>query len=399
MTKIEQTALDFLKKHLGILIFIAASAAGILLRVAGMEFRSDDFNSFLSGWWNVISAQEIDGLATQVGNYNIPYQIIIFLMTRVTADALGAYKMLSIVFDFALAFGCMLLVAEFTKKKLTDFVPMLTYAAVLCSLTVVFNSAFWAQCDSIYVTFIVFAVYFTMKDKPIAAFVLLGVSLAFKLQMVFILPLFLYYYVSTRRVSLLHFLLIPAADIVMCLPAVLCGRNFLDIFTIYAEQTDYGKLIQMNCPNLYAFFCNGMDVNNYYLLKPMTIVITMAVLLAGLLAVMKKGVDLRNPEKLLMTAVWTAFTCLMLLSSMHERYSYLLDILLLVYFFVTRKHPFVVVACHLVSLRGYGYYLFGNFEALSLKETSIIYIGIYAYVTFLFIRETLMDRETARLLK
>ena len=182
----------------------------------------------------------------------------------------------------------------------------------------------------------------------------------------------------------------------MCLPAVFCGRPFLDIIKIYADQTDYGKQIQMNYPNVYAFMCNGQSVENYYLLKPLSIVLTMGILAAGLFLVLHKKVDLTKRGKLMMTGVWTSFTCLMFLSSMHERYSYLLDILLIAYFFMTKKHPFVALTSLLISLRGYCYYLFANYEALTLGQTSIINIALYAYVTFIFVRETVLDKPALR---
>lgn len=219
---------------------------------------------------------------------------------------------------------------------------------------------------------------------------MLGIAFAFKLQFIFILPVFLYYYVSTRKVSILHFLIIPVVDFIMCLPAVILGRNMLDIFTIYADQTDYGKLIQMNCPNIYAFMCSGSDINNYYLLKTLSIVLTITVLGIGLALVIYKKVDLKSTENFLIASIWTVFTCIMFLSSMHERYSYLLDILLIIYTVVTTKRVWLTVACNLVSLSGYCYYLF-TFEAIDLKTTAVIYIALYAYVTYMFVKDVIMN--------
>ena len=286
MTNIEKKLIGIARKYAPLIIFVIATLAGMLIRMAGMDFRSDDYNSFLSGWWNVIADQDFSGLSQQVGNYNIPYQVIIFFLTRITGEALHAYKIVSIVFDFALAGGVGLLVANHRRESFFSFVPALSYAVTLCTLTVVLNSSFWGQCDSMYVSLIIFAIFCTMKDKHIPAFVLLGAALAFKLQMVFILPLYIYYYVSSKKISILHFFIIPLTDIVMCLPAVFCGRPFMDIIKIYADQTDYGKQIQMNYPNVYAFMCNGQSVENYYLLKPLSIVLTMGILAAGLFLVL-----------------------------------------------------------------------------------------------------------------
>ena len=366
---------------------------GLMLRFCGRDFLSGDYNSFLFPWWNKIDKAGLGGLGTQVGNYNIPYQILIYLFTLLPFGPLYSYKLLSVVFDLVLALSAALVVNSFSQKK-SPLKAVITYCVVFCSLTVVFNSAFWAQCDSIYTAFILLSIYFLRREKHILSFVMLGAAFAFKLQFIFILPVFLYYYATTRKLSLLHFLIIPAINILLCLPAIAMGRGVLDTFTIYLEQTDYGKLIQMNFPNLFAFMCNGKDTAYYSLFKTFSIGFTVTVLGMGLGLVMYKKADLTKPRAFLLAAIWTVFTCLMFLSSMHERYSYLLDILLILYVFVSGKHIWLAVACNLVSLRGYCYYLF-NFEALDLKTASTVYIALYAYTTYLFVKDVVLDKQAA----
>lgn len=393
MTKPEQKFFDFIRKHLFITLFIFITVISMLLRFLGMNYKSDDFLRYLNSWWIAISQQGIEGLAHQVGNYNIPYQIIIFILTRFNLDAVIAYKIISLVFDYVLAFSAALLVAQFRDEKFFGFSSVVTYSMVLCSLTVIFNSAFWGQCDGIYTAFILFAIYFINKEKHIPAFIMLGLAFAFKLQMIFIVPLFLYYYATTRKCSILHFLLIPLTDIVLCLPAIFCGRPFFDIFKIYLGQTDEGKQLQMNFPNIYAFFSDGTKRAPYDLLRDFTIYFAIAVLLGGLVLLLYKKPDLTNRENFLLTGIWSVFTCNMFLSSMHERYSYLLDVLLIVYVIAVRKHYIVAILCNLISLRGYGYYIFENYEAITVGQTSIIYIGVYCYVTYLFVREVVLDKK------
>jgi Gpi18-like mannosyltransferase len=262
----------------------------------------------------------------------------------------------------------------------------------LFSIPVVFNSSFWAQCDSIYVSFILLAVYFIHKDRNILSFVMLGISLAFKLQMIFILPIFLFYYVATRKVSIFHFLIIPAVDVLMCLPAILLGRNPMDIINIYVEQTDYGKLIQMNCPNSYALICSGTNIENYHLFKTFSIILTFVVLAVALVMIIYKNVNLKNKENFLLTAIWTVFTCIMFLSSMHERYTYLLDILIIIYALTGCKRYWLPVVCNLISLRGYCYYLFA-YEVFDLKTAAIIFLAVYVYVTYIFVKDVIINGE------
>lgn len=391
MTKIEFKFFDWVQKNILIIFLLAVTLLGTGIHFFGLDFQSGDYKSFLYPWWTQIEAGGIKGLATQVGNYNIPYQIITYLFTLLPLGPLYSYKMLSIIFDLVLAISAGLVVYSFGKEK-SLFRAVITYAVVFCSITVILNSSFWAQCDSIYVAFILLALYFLKKDRNILAFVMLGIAFAFKLQAIFIIPFFLFYYISTRKISILHFFIIPAVDIIMCLPAVFLGRNIMDIFTIYAVQTDYGKQIQMNCPNLWAFMCNGADTNNYYLLKGLSIALAVIVLGTGLSLLIHKRVNLGNTENLLLTAIWTVFTCLIFLSSMHERYGYLLDVLTIIYAVITLKRIWLPILCQLVSLRGYCYYLF-TYEALDIKMTAVIYIAVYAYVTYMFVKDVVMNGE------
>ena len=185
MTKIERKLFDWAGENLMLLAFVVFTVLAVALRIACIDYESGDYSAFLSPWYNTIADAGIEGLKTQVGNYNIPYQILIYLMTLTPLDSLDAYKLLSVLFDFALAVSCALVVKEYLKGKFFDIFPMMTYAAVLLSLTAVMNSSFWAQCDSIYTFFIVLAIYFIMRENYLVSFILLGVSLAFKLQMVF----------------------------------------------------------------------------------------------------------------------------------------------------------------------------------------------------------------------
>lgn len=391
MTKIESKVIDFIKENVLYLFLIAITFCGTFLRIFGLEFQSDDYQSFLLPWWNRIQEAGVEGLASQYGNYNIPYQIITFLFTLLPFGPLNSYKFLSIIFDFVLALSSGLLVYSWSKNN-SRLKGVITYGIVLCSVTVIFNSSFWAQCDSIYVAFVILSLYFLKKDKNIASFVFIGLALGFKLQVIFILPLYVYYYFTTRKISILHFLIIPVVDVIMCLPAIVLGRPFGDIMRIYAEQIDYGVLIQYNCPNFWAIVCNAANMDNYYLLKNFSIVLTIALLGTALVLLLYKNVNLKNVNNLLFTAIWSVFTCLMFLSSMHERYSYLLDILTIIYAVVTFKKLWLPIICNFVSIRGYSLYLF-QYDVLDIKMTAIIYMAVYVYVTYLFFKEVLRDGE------
>lgn len=397
MLKNEEKIVDAIRKNIFLLFLILITVLGLLLRFTGMNFESGDYQDFLYHWWNRIQPEGIFSMKNQVGNYNIPYQFLIAVFTYLPFGPLFSYKIMSVFFDMVLAVSAALLTYELTGKQ-SKIKAGITYALVFCSINVILNSAFWAQCDSMYVSFIILAVYFLIKHKNIASFVMLGIALAFKLQTVFIFPFFLLYYFMTKKCSIFHFLIIPAVDVLMCLPAIIMGRPFMDIINIYVVQTDYGKQIQMNCPNLYAFMCNNLERANYDLLKPFAILFTAAVLVTMFVLLVIKMADLKNNHIFLLVLLWSVWTCILFLPSMHERYGYLLDVLVVIYAVYSFKRVCFAVVCNWVSLRGYCFYLF-KYDSFDIRYTAVIYLIFYVYLTVVLLKETVFTNKSADLKK
>ena len=61
------------------------------------------------------------------------------------------------------------------------------------------NGAMWAQCDMMYVTFLLLCALFFYKEKYVASFLWLGVAFSLKLQAVFLCPALLILYVVRKR--------------------------------------------------------------------------------------------------------------------------------------------------------------------------------------------------------
>lgn len=103
-----------------------------------------------------------------------------------------------------------------------------------------------------------------------------------------------------------------------------------------------------------------------------------------------KRTDLSDRNNFLLASIWTVFSCIMFLSSMHERYAYLLDILVIIYAVVNVKRVWLPIVCNLVSLRGYCFYLF-TYDVLDIKITAIVYIAVYAYVSYIFLKDVVIN--------
>ena len=96
-----------------------------------------------------------------------------------------------------------------------------------------------------------------------------------------------------------------------------------------------------------------------------------------MLAVILKKIDLTLPEVYIGVAAWSAWTCIMFLPAMHERYFYIVDILLLLLALVIpRKYLILFIAEELVSILS-TYLRCMLFIPIKLEIISVMNIMIY----------------------
>lgn len=190
-------------------LLIVCTLLGIGCRISMLDHCSGDADLFLLPWFEEIKQNGgFAALKEQVGDYNIPYQMVICLLTYLPGEPLHLFKYVSYFFDFALALSCGgCAMALLGRKSSLLFAGV--YGAVLLFPTTILNSAVFAQCDSIYATFAVLGLWMLYRRRWVAAYLLFGLSFSFKLQLILLVPFLLYHYFSVRRYSILCFLLIP----------------------------------------------------------------------------------------------------------------------------------------------------------------------------------------------
>ena len=305
-------------------------------------------------------------------------------MTYLPFPSLYMYKGLSMVFDIVLAAAVGWMVWRLGQRR-SKPAAVLAYAAVFLLPATILNSGFWAQCDSIYTSFIVVALVCLFFDRPLSAFVLLGVGFAFKLQSIFILPFFVIYYLLRRKCSVLHFLIIPAVMMASAVPGYLAGRPLWEPFDIYLNQTETYSWMNANFPNVWCLF--GSD---YALLQKLAIWLTIAALGMGLFFLLHLRTRLETALEFLAVAAWSVWTCLMFLPSMHERYGYLLDILLLVLMFLQHdmwKFPAITITA---STMTYKIYMIS--ELINMAALAVVCLAAYFYFTYTLAKLLLAQR-------
>ena len=247
---------------------------------------------------------------------------------------------------------------------------MLTYLIVLFLPVVFLNGAYWGQCDSIYSTFCLFSIYLLLRKRYFLSFIILGVAFAFKLQTIFLIPAYLILYFSSRNFSFLNFLIIPAVNFIMCLPAIIMGRNIIDTLSIYFKQTSTWEFLTLGVPNLYKFIIGPYDI-----FSTVGILLTLVAFGFLLYFIIKKEV-LWDYEKVIVLVLISILICNFLLPAMHERYLYIADIICVIWYVCFKKKIYIPILLNGISTLTYMNYLYAKIDDLIMFIMAIIYVYI-----------------------
>lgn len=335
-------------------LFIAAGLifAAMLLRGLCMDHETLDYQNFLAKW--VQFFRENGGwsaLSESIGNYNVPYLYFLALFSYSGVPDLYLIKFLSIFFDVILAWAVMRLVYVYRK---TPGAVLTGFFVTLFLPTVILNGAYWGQCDSIYAAFAVLSVYFALDGKPIPSVVCIALSFAFKLQAVFVMPVFLMF-LYTRRMKWWHLAFFPLTYFIVVLPAILAGRPAMDTILLYFNQAgSVGSALNYNSSSVFSFVRGTVNNSTASALGIAAAALFLALVLLWLFSHRDRVSDKAALGCVLLICVGVPF----LLPHMHDRYFFIADIISLVFAVVAPQMFFVPVLVSFASLLGYHAYIF-----------------------------------------
>lgn len=361
----EETIRDTLRNFSAeeLMLFGAGLVIAVLVRVSLFDFQSGDYVSHMTNWYDfIVSHGSFHALGYNFSNYTPPYLYLLGLATLLPVQKLYAIKILSIVFDFPMALFVALLVRLKYEERL---VWVSAFFVTLFAPTVVFNSALWGQTDAIYTLLLLASIYFLMRERLFASLLCLSLAFSFKLQAIFLLPVF-FILAWRRRIPPKFFLLIPSVYLIMILPAWAAGRPLWELLTIYLHQGDVNyQALTLNAPNFYQWLPNSGELFSRFALYFGCAVIYLFCLL-GIRT--KEALDDALIIKLALASVMLAP---FFLPSMHERYFFPADVLAIVYAFYFPRYFFVPVGVILSSLFSYFPFLFGQ-PVIELTRVAIL---------------------------
>lgn len=326
----------------------------LFLRVLCLDHMTYDYQDFLSGWAAFFRENGgFSAVALPKGNYNVPYLYFLAAISYLPVPDLYLIKLFSLLFDVLLAWSGLRLVRAFAVPGSRK--PLMAFSLLLLLPTVILNGAYWGQCDVIYGALILHALASVFEKRPAASVVLLALAFSFKLQTVFILPLWCAFW-FLRRVRFRDLLLFPAVSVLTALPAVFLGKPVSDILRIYLGQmNDYSAYLTLNAPSVYALIPYGAEVN-VSLFSKVGIVCAFLLVAALLLVLFLRRKDVTN-QALLTAAIILTVGVPLLLPHMHDRYFFLADVLTLCWAVLSTRRVFLAAAVQVASLGAYHAYL------------------------------------------
>lgn len=348
MLSCERKLIDWIIRRKNVIFFLIVTVFACAARVGALDYMTRDMELCLIPWAEAFRAKDgFSAMREQIGDYNILYQTIIVLLTRLPGSLIHLYKYVSIFFDFLLALGSAWVITKETGGKAFDFTFDAVYALIIFLPTVFLNSAVWGQCDSMYGCLCLLALYTLYKEHYIPSFIALGIALALKLQAVFIVPVYIYLYICRKNFSLLNFLITLAVLWATGIPAYLQGRPLTTVFDIYMLQMSEYAGMTFNGTTFWVLF-----FPDYQSMHICAILVTMLVLGGFLFYFLSKGKHLKTDfESFLIVAAWSAWTCVLFLPGMHERYTYLADLLLVLLAILSAKYrPYALLSVGITGI-------------------------------------------------
>lgn len=307
---------EFLKCSIIVAIFI-------ILNVIFINVIGEDYFIYLAKWIDeIVDLGKINSLSVQIGNYTPPYIYFLIIGTYITTNNIFWIKLISTIFTVGISVISYFIIKEFKKDiKLSNALIILLIPSVFI------NSGLIGQCDSIYTFFVLLFVLLILKNKKRSALFFFGVALAFKLQAIFIAPVFLYLLLK-RKIRIIDIIYIPLGFIVTMLPSVIYGRSIFDIIKVELLQSGvYSKFVK-SAPNIYSLLhLNYKEIDSLakILLSFLTIILSIYIVLKN-----TKDVEYNNNtflEKVMLLSIMVPY----FLPSMHDRYFYMASIFCYIY--------------------------------------------------------------------
>jgi Gpi18-like mannosyltransferase len=314
----------FYNNRLKIFITTLLILISVVFRILSIPHSNLDMDTYNLQWYQELSEKGIqETLGKNFTNYTPPYTYLLSLatLTRDFLAPLTAIKFIPICFDL---FGAFLIYKIVKLNYQSGENPKLAAAIYFSAPSVILNSSFWGQADSIYTSLLLACLYLLLTNNPFLAITAFGAAFSVKAQAVFLLP-FLVILALRKKINWRYFGIIPFVYFLLSVfPVVLLGRPFLDALLVYARQSGTYNRLSMNAPNLYSLL--QIEWNSWYLHILLIGLATTAVITMGWIYTTWQAKVKMDEKYTILIAFISVALIPFLLPKMHDRYFYPADV-------------------------------------------------------------------------
>lgn len=356
-------------KKLYMFLTIVVVLVAILCRLRYINVNAGDYEYFLQYWYGFFEMNGIKGLGFYPFDYAPLYVTFLAIFSYIPISHLIITKMFSYLFEILLAVLIYKYLSLINKKD-NKYLNILLSSLILLAPTPIFNTGYWCQCDSIYTFFVVLALYLYSKGHINKSFISLGVAFSFKLQFIFVLPVFIILFFRDKKIKWYQFLYIPLMNLLFSIPSFIFGFSLKDLLNIYLTQTsEYASRLTWYVNNIYELV--DFSFMGDYAIKIMSI-ITILIFVLLLLYCIGKKIKFDN-KNILQLAILSILICNLFLPCMHERYLYMADLISIIYVLIYRRCYFQALLINFISMVSYAYFVFAFFSIPS-RLVAVVFI-------------------------
>lgn len=330
---------------IGILLLVS-----YFIRILYADFVSKDYFYFLGPWTETYRNLTIEEcFKNQVGNYPPLYNYFLILFSRIPLKDMYLIKVFSLCGEIIMYLLATKLVAFIRKEKFS----FLLLASLTLIPTFLLNSSQWSQCDCFYTACAVGAVYLALKRKSAACFAVLGLGLAFKMQILLIFPAILVFLLSKNGDGKKYLLwrwiwVLPLVFVAASSLPVFFGGSFFKVFKVYFNQIAEGNsgALNLHCANILLPFSEIKKGSAaFYALFVLFTLITAFADIFIIVHTNRKSGGVTDGEKLLLLCLILSFCSVYFMPKMQDRFFHIPEIFAFIYLAVKRdKNAFTVAA-------------------------------------------------------
>lgn len=383
--------LKFLHKYYRPIIIVLVTAITLFAEYKMITYPANDLTGIVFSWTRSIKQNGFANFWKTDADYSpifLFFCAIVSLLPageKITVNGVTYeknwiyyYKSFYFLCIIGMAIGVYLITKLLTKDKDKS---MISYIVTLVLPTIFMNSAVWGNSDSTLGVTLVFALYLAMIRKDYLAMFILGLALGNKLQAIFIIPFFVYL-ILNRKLKF-HSIIFAVLGLALTfVPSWICGAPFGQPWGYIGMQMGRWNDLTYGCANMWHLLNFRGDIVN----KASTW-IGLGLIGVVLALVHMRHIDLENKNNMFKVAVLLIFSVIFFLPHMHERYFYMIEVLVVIYAVISPKRFYFPILMQVSGAIAYYHYLSGKYFIQSWGEDSVhiaAFINLFVFGVLMY---------------